>query len=176
MSTKFMSAKVMPLDFEEQFSSISITSPMHFTDERPEFMSPKPSSPKRKPVLKPLAVRPTSPLESVLGKRDFIVAFGDDAQEQRYGQKIEGNFFATNTGHGVFSPIEKKPPAPATAAPASGLTAEVMQAAVDSVIQDFRADFAGILRRERDSESKYDVDELLAWCEYYKNNRNLFNV
>lgn len=167
-----MSAKVMPIefDFEEQFRSISITtSPMHFTTERPRFMSPKPSSPKRKPILKPSAVRPASslPLESVLGKRDFIIAFGDDAEEQRYGQKIEGDFFATNVGHGVFSPVEQKPPA---------LTAEVLQAATDSVIQDFRADFAGILRRERDTESKYDVDELLEWCEYYRKNRNLFNV
>jgi hypothetical protein len=173
-----MSTKIMPIDFEEQLRSIAITtSPMHFTDERPEFMSPKPTSPKRKPV----AVRPasSSPLPSALGKRDFIIAFGDDAEEQRYGQKIEGDFFATNVGHGVFSPVEQKPSAPAPASattPASGLTAEQMHAAADSVIQDFRADLSGLLRRERDSESKYDVDEILAWCEYYKNNRNLFNV
>jgi len=169
----------MPIefDFEEQFRSISITtSPMHFTTERPRFMSPKPSSPKR---LKPSAVRSTSPLPSELGKRDFIIAFGDDAEEQRYGQKIESDFFATNVGHGVFSPTEQKPPATATT-PASGLTAEQMHAAVDSVIQDFRqdfrADFVGVQRRERDSESKYDIDEIIEWCEYYRNNRNLFNV
>ena len=174
-----MSAKITPIefdfefDFEYLFYDVDIESPMHSTSERPRFMSPKPTSPK---PLKPLAVRQTSPLPSELGtselgKRDFIIAFGDDAEEQRYGQKIEGDFFATNVGHGVFSPIkaEQKPPA-------SGLTAEVLQAATDSVIQDFRADFAGILRRERDSESKYDVNELLEWCEYYCKNRNLFNV
>jgi hypothetical protein len=163
-----MSAKIMPLDFEfdfeDLFYTIDINSPMHNKKERPAFMSPKPTSPKR---LKPSAVRPTSPLESVLGKRDFIIAFGDDAEEQRYGQKIEGDFFATNVGHGVFSPItaEKK-----------GFTAEELQAATDSVILDFRAEFTSVQRRERDSESKYDVDELLEWCEYYRNNRNLFNV
>jgi hypothetical protein len=112
-------------------------------------MSPKPSSPKN--ILRPLAT-------SVLGKRDYIIAFGDDAEEERYGQKIESNFFATNIGHGAFSPVEK------------------LQAATDSVIQDFRAEFTGIQRRERDSESKYDVDEILEWCEYYCKNRNLFNV
>ena len=153
----------MPIDYQQQFCSISITtSPMHSTSEpiRKRFMSPKPSS-TRKPILRPLA---TSPLPSVLGKRDYIVAFGDDADEQRYGQKIEDDFFVCNVGQGVFSPI---------AAEKKGFTAEELQAATDSVIQDFRAEFAS---RERDSESKYDVDEILEWCEYYRNNRNLFNV
>ena len=138
----------MPLDFEEQFSSISI--PMHSTNERPAFMSPKPTSPKR------------SPLPSALGKRDFIIAFGDDAEEQRYGQKIDGDFFATNVGHGVFSAKSEQKP--------------LVQAATDSVIEDFRAEFFGVQRRERDSESKYDIDEIIEWCDYYRNNRNLFNV
>jgi len=31
-------------------------------------------------------------------------------------------------------------------------------------------------RRERDSESKYDPEEILQWCQYYLANRNLFNV
>ena len=153
----------MPIDFETGFRPIEVFSPIHSI--RPRCMSPN----HKKPILRPLAVRPTSPLESVLGKRDYIIAFEDDAEEQRYGQKIEGNYFVTNTGHGVFSPIEKKQPN-------AGLTAEVLQAATDSVIQDFRAEFASIQRRERDSESKYEVDELIAWCEYYRNNRNLFNV
>jgi hypothetical protein len=168
-----MSALIMPIEFEEfeefeeKFYEIDIaSSPIHFADERPEFMSPNPISPKRKPILRTLDVRPTSPLDSTLGKRDFIIAFGDDAEEQRYGKKIDCNFFATNVGHGVFSPqAEEKP-----------VTVQQMQEVTDSVIQEFRTDFGNILRRHRDTESKYDVDELVEWCEYYINNRNLFNV
>jgi len=156
-----MSLKITPLEFEDQVYTIDINSPMHSRNKRSKFISPK-------PVLKPLAVRPTSPLTSALGKRDFIIAFDDDAEEQRYGQKIESNFFATNTGHGVFSPIkaEEEPV----------IAVQKMQAAADSVIQDFRADLSGFLRRQRDSESKYDIEELFTWCEFYRNNRNLFNV
>ena len=137
----------MPIDFESEFRPINVSSPIHNT--RPRFMSPKP-------------IRSTSPLPSVLGKRDFIIAFGDDAEEQRYGQKIDGDFFATNVGHGVFSAKSEQKP--------------LAQAATDSVILDFRTEFAGFQRRERDSESKYDIDEIIEWCEYYRNNRNLFNV
>ena len=172
-----MSALIMPIEFEEfeeKFYEIDIaSSPIHFADERPEFMSPNPISPKRKPILRTLAVRPTSPLDSTLGKRDFIIAFGDDAEEQRYGQKIDCNFFATNVGHGVFSLQAEEKPAAATA---TGFTEERLQEVTDSVIQEFRTDFGNILRRQRDTESKYDVDELVEWCEYYINNRNLFNV
>jgi CRISPR/Cas system-associated endoribonuclease Cas2 len=165
-----MSANITPIEFEEEFYAIDIAnSPMHFADEiRPEFMSPKPISPKRK---RPLAVRQNSSLDSTLGKRDFIIAFGDDAEEQRYGQKIQDSFFKTNIGHGVFTNTksEEKP----IIAEQKPIT---IQEITDSVIQEFRTDFNGILRRERDTESKYDMEELLEWVDYYRKNRNLFNV
>lgn len=31
-------------------------------------------------------------------------------------------------------------------------------------------------RRERDSETKYDIDEMSRWADFYFANRNLFNV
>jgi hypothetical protein len=86
-------------------------------------------------------------------KRTFSLAFEDDKEEEHYGQKIDDKFFETNIGHSVS------------------------QEAADSVIADFRSDFANVLlRRERDCESKYDVDELIEWCDFYSKNRNLFNV
>jgi hypothetical protein len=80
-------------------------------------------------------------------KRTFSQAFEEDEEEEHYGQKIGDKFFETNIGHGV---------------------------AVDSVIEDFLGN--EMLRRERDCEEKYDVEEILEWCDFYRNNRNLFNV
>lgn len=114
---------------------------------RPDFMTPKPTSPKHR--------------HSVSGsKRTFSQAFDEDEEEEHYGQKIGTEFFATNIGHGVVQAGHN-----------------VVQGVTDSVIEDFRMDFGNeMLRRERDCEDKYDVDELLEWCDFYRNNRNLFNV
>lgn len=105
--------------------------------KRPDFMTPKPTSPKHR--------------HSMSGsKRTFSQAFEDDEEEEHYGQKIGTEFFATNIGHSV------------------------VQSVTDSVIEDFLGN--EMLRRDRDCEEKYDVDELLEWCDFYRNNRNLFNV
>jgi hypothetical protein len=36
---------------------------------------------------------------------------------------------------------------------------------------DFRLNFG-----KRDCEGKYNVDEIIEWCDFYSKNRNLFNV
>ena len=92
--------------------------------------------------------RPTQS-SSVLKKRTFSQAFEDDKEEEHYGQKIDEKFFETNIGHSVS------------------------QAAT---FADFRLHFGNVLRRERDCEGKYDVDEIIEWCDFYSKNRNLFNV
>jgi len=125
---------------------------------RPDFMTPK-----------PISSNEALPLVSLLGKRTFSDAF-EGEEEEHYGQKIDDTFFETNIGHGVFSPLQEQ-----EKEQEQGQKANIQQA-VDSVIQDFRHDFNNSLRRERDCESKYDVEEILAWCDYYLNNRNLFNV
>ena len=61
------------------------------SNTRPEFMTPKPKSPKR-PVPEP---------ESILGKRKYQDAF-DTHDDERYGQHIESDFFTTNIGHSVY--------------------------------------------------------------------------
>lgn len=59
---------------------------------RPEFMTPKPTSPKGSSGTKP---------ESILGKRKYQDAF-DAHDDERYGQPIESDFFTSNIGHGVY--------------------------------------------------------------------------
>lgn len=105
----------------------------------------------RPDFMSPKPISPKRKLE-MTSKRTFSEAFEDDQEEEHYGQKIGDKFFDSNIGHGVS------------------------QAAVDSVIEDFRVDFNNILRRERDCESKYDIKEIVEWCDFYRNNRNLFNV
>jgi hypothetical protein len=126
--------------------------------ERPDFMTPKPRSPKKKTPA------PRPEIESILGKRKYKDAFEEATfDDERYDQHIAIDFFETNTGHNVIQQANMS----------------AFQRATDQVIEDFRRDFQTaipILRRDRDSESKYDQEELLAWCEYYLANRNLFNV
>jgi hypothetical protein len=125
--------------------------------DRPDFMSPKPKSPKK--VTSPHQAR-ASPHQAraspVLGKRKYKDAFDEATfEDARYEQHIAVDFFETNMGHAVI------------------------QQATDKMIQDFRRDIQTalpILRRERDGEGKYDQAEILAWCEYYLANKNLFNV
>ena len=71
--------------------------------QRPSFMEPIPTSPKK--VLE---------LVSVLMKRAHSVAFGDggdvmykDYELGRYGQPIGSDFFVTNYGHAVYCPQAK---------------------------------------------------------------------
>ena len=93
--------------------------------------------------------RPTQS-SSVLKKRTFSQAFEHDKEEEHYGQQIGEKFFESNIGHSVS------------------------QAATFAV---FRTDFVNIMqRRERDCEGKYDVEEIIEWCDFYSKNRNLFNV
>jgi hypothetical protein len=112
--------------------------------------------PVERPIVRPdfMTPKPTSPKHrhSMSGsKRTFSEAFDDDEEEEHYGQKIGTEFFATNIGHSV------------------------VQSGHDSgVIEDFLGN--EMPRRERDCEEKYDIDELLEWCDFYRNNRNLFNV
>jgi len=124
--------------------------------DRPDFMSPIPKSPKR--------VKATEAVSPVLGKRKYKDAFNEATfEDARYEQHIGIDFFETNMGHTVIQQAN---------------TTE-FQRATDKLIEDFRRDIQTalpILRRERDSESKYDQAELLAWCEYYLANKNLFNV
>ena len=54
---------------------------------RPDFMTPKPVSPKHQ--------------QSVLGKRKYEEAF-ETCDDERYGQHIDGEFFHKNVGHGVL--------------------------------------------------------------------------
>ena len=57
---------------------------------RPEFMSPKPVSPKQ---LK---------RDTILGKRKFEQSFAPESfEDERYGQPISNEFFQKNIGHSV---------------------------------------------------------------------------
>jgi hypothetical protein len=52
---------------------------------RPEFMTPKPTSPKK----------------SILGKRKYDQSFGAEFEDERYNQHIADDFFQQNMGHNV---------------------------------------------------------------------------
>lgn len=115
-------------------------------DYRAPFLSPKGS---------PDGLKPVSPKRnnnqyavSVLGKRKFNDAFDVNTfDDSRYGQHIDANFFDKNVGHTVPQVAEKKIP-----------------------LNNF----------ERKSSvktfSNEEVQDILNWCEYYRANRNLFNV
>ena len=97
-------------------------------------------------------------------KRNFTQAFNDENEEQRYGQKISGSFFNSNIGHCVVSIDEEfkeggKRPANTTN---------------DSVSNNFTMDSNNKFQYKKQKET--DVQEIIQWCEYYQNNRNLFNV
>ena len=170
-----MTSNITPFVFNDVYS-IDINDIKTF---RPDFMTPK-----------PVSNNEALPLVSLLGKRAFNDAF--EEEEEQYGQKIGETFFETNIGHGVFSPVDQEKEEQDQDQDHQEKEEQYHQEkeqwqktnvdqtnvdqAVDSVIQDFRLDFNNGLRRERDCESNYDVEEILAWCDYYLNNRNLFNV
>ena len=112
--------------------------------ERPDFFTPAPVSPK-KFVFGPNFPGPFKMRRetnwrcvSILGKRKHNDAFEDESDDERYGQHIGQDFFAINVGHGVL-PKD------------------------DSWDEYIRQEG----RRERDSESKYDPEEVLNWCYQY---------
>jgi len=123
--------------------------------ERPDFFTPAPVSPKKAAFEGPFKLRRETNWKclSTLGKRKFHEAF-DSEDDERYGQHIGADFFANNVGHDVVS---------------SPIPDNWEEQSWNEHIQKEG-------RRERDSESKYDPEEILAWVEFYRNNRNLYNV
>ena len=123
--------------------------------ERPEFMTPEPVSPKKfkgfvfgsnknafppKPVLKR-----QNKVSSILGKRKFGDSF-EDSDDERYGQHIGDKFFKVNVGHAVR--------------PASPTPDNWEDQSWNEYVQKEG-------KRERDSESKYDPEEIIQWCFKY---------
>jgi hypothetical protein len=108
----------------------------------------------RAPFMSPKPVSPkrnnvsNTNLVSILGKRKFNDAFDANTfDDSRYGQHIDANFFDKNVGHAVPQVAEKKSP------------------------------FNNFERKSSvKSFSNEEVQEILNWCEYYRANRNLFNV
>ena len=139
---------------------------------RPDFMTPTPVSPKR---------RSFNDLVSSRMKRTFSQAFQNDKEEEHYGQEIGNTFFVSNIGHCVIDvqedmeQREQREQREREREQQEEHRKNVFQEAADNVCQDFRSEL-GNLRRERDCESKYDVEEIIAWCDYYLKNRNIFNV
>ena len=88
---------------------------------------------------------------SVLGKRKFQDAFIDE-DDERYGQHIGEKFFKNNVGHNV------RPTSPNPNNWEDNSWNEYIQKEG---------------RRERDSESKYDPEEILEWCYRYLANKNI---
>ena len=129
--------------------------------ERPAFMTPEPVSPKKfkgfvfgsnknafppKPVL-----RRQSKVLSILGKRKFGDGF-EDNDDERYGQHIGDKFFKINVGHAVR--------------PASPNPDNWEDQSWNEYVQKEG-------RRERESESKYDPEEIMQWCFKYLSEKNI---
>ena len=85
---------------------------------------------------------------SILGKRKFNDAFDSNTfDDARYGQNIDTDFFNKNVGHSVSQVSENKVPK------------------------------NNIERKDDENISSHEDElEILKWCEYYRANRNLFNV
>ena len=125
--------------------------------ERPAFMTPEPVSPKKfkgfvfgsnKNAFPPKPVlRRQSKVSSVLGKRKF-----EDSDDERYGQHIGDKFFKFNVGHAVR--------------PASPSPDNWEDQSWNEYVQKEG-------RRERDSESKYDPEEIMQWCFKYLSEKNI---
>lgn len=148
--------------------------------------------PFRKPLLRvirdgiPFGTRTPSPplLPIHIREKRYLE---NDFEEQRYGQKIDSNFFCKNTGHGVFSTNVSNTStneASTSSVKNTNLTAHQIQVATNSAIEDFRIDFSEMIRRERellcrerDCNDKYNITETIeTGSEFYRNNANLFNV
>jgi hypothetical protein len=123
-------------------------------------MTPHPVSPKKfkgsdfpeKPVLR----RQTN-CSSVLCKRTFQFAF-DVSDDERYGQHIGDDFFKINIGHDVRQTSHVRPTSP---------NPDIWEdKSWDEYIQNEG-------RRERDSENKYDPEEILQWSYRYLANKSI---
>ena len=134
---------LIDVDFDTDVSNqpYDYSSPVKDDECRPGFFTPPPVSPK-KPIFGfqgPIKLRRETNWRalSILGKRKFHEAF-DSEDDERYGQHIGADFFVKNVGHGV-SPLDES---------------------WDEYIHQEG-------RRECDSESKYDPEEVLNWCYNY---------
>jgi len=136
------------VDIEIDNQSYDYSSPV----KRPDFFTPAPVSPKKAAFEGPFKLRRETNWKcvSTLGKRKFHEAF-DSEDDERYGQHIGADFFAINVGHNVVS---------------SPIPDNWEEQSWNEYIQKEG-------KRERDS---YDPEEILAWVEFYRNNRNLYNV
>lgn len=86
-------------------------------------------------------------LVSILGKRKFNEAFDATTfDDDRYGQHINTDFFNTNVGHNVVQVAEKK---------------HYFEQKEEEYIKSF---------------TREEEQEILNWCEFYRANRNLYNV
>ena len=90
---------------------------------------------------------------SILGKRKFNDVFEEQTfDDSRYRQHIDTDFFNKNVGHSVTQVSENK--VPANKVPVNNIE-----------------------RKEGTKILSYQEElELLNWCDYYRANRNLFNV
>jgi hypothetical protein len=130
--------------------------------QRPSFMTPKPVSPKKATFVfgsnfppPPELVRQTNcDCGSILGKRKSNFRFEDNFDDERYGQHIGADFFKSNVGHAV------RPPSP------NPDKWEDPDREWNEYIQKEG-------RRERDSESKYDPEEVMQWCFKYLAEKNI---
>jgi hypothetical protein len=113
------------------------------------------------------SIKPLSPKSkgnaiapSVLGKRKYGESFTHETfNDARYSQPIPEEFFQANMGHTVIQEQS---------------TNNNNKSNKNESKQ--KEDFGPFIKRERDCESKYDIDEMREWCEYYIANKNLFNV
>lgn len=130
--------------------------------ERPEFMTPEPVSPK-KPIFGftpnyegPYKLRRETNWRalSTLGKRKFNEAFDSEDDDERYGQHIGADFFTINVGHAVR---------PASPTPDKW----------EDPDREWNEYVQKEGRRERDSESKYDPEEVINWCFKYLAEKNI---
>lgn len=89
----------------------------------------------------------TETVDVIGSKRKYSRAFASDSYDTaRYGQHIGENFFATNYGHGVYI------------------------SDVARILSTFAA------RNPIPGGAMYNENEVLEWREFYRENRNLFNV
>lgn len=89
----------------------------------------------------------TETVDVIGSKRKYSRAFANDSYDTaRYGQHIGENFFATNYGHGVYI------------------------SDVARILSTFAA------RNPIPGGAMYNENEVLEWREFYRANRNLFNV
>jgi hypothetical protein len=115
---------------------------------RPEFMTPFPMRNRQSRVS-------TEP--SALGKRKYSQSFRPVTfDDQRYGQEIDNEYFKHNIGHTVCQPEPRKP--------------SKCQETVDELISDYRAVF-NREQLEALGTSCDTVEDIVAWCEIYMNQK-----